>query len=85
MTIDPSRAQGSNARGGTTDFKGRVGEGIYLNPKSMYNNSPKPMIAAIKAIILHTFGVQVCRLLRGFDPQLGIGSLGPEHSRCGSF
>ena len=31
----------------------------YLNPKSMYNNSPKPIITDIKAIILHTFGVQV--------------------------
>ena len=30
---------------------------MYLNPKSMYTNSPKPMIIAIKAIILHTFGV----------------------------
>ena len=33
--------------------------GDYLNPKSMQNNSPKPIITAIKAIILHTFGVQV--------------------------
>ena len=30
-----------------------------LNPKSMQNNSPKPIIAAIKAILLRTFGVQV--------------------------
>ena len=29
-----------------------------LNPNSMYDNSPKPPITAIKAIILHTFGVQ---------------------------
>ena len=29
------------------------------NPKSMQNNSPKPIIIAIKAIILHTFGAQV--------------------------
>ena len=28
----------------------------YLNPKSMQNNSPKPIIIGIKAIILHTFG-----------------------------
>ena len=32
---------------------------MYLNPKSMQNNSPKPIITAIKAMILHTFGVQV--------------------------
>ena len=32
---------------------------VYLDPKSMYNHSPKPIITAIKAIILHTFGVQV--------------------------
>ena len=31
----------------------------YLNPKSMQNNSPKPKILAINAIILHTFGAQV--------------------------
>ena len=31
----------------------------YLNPKSMQNNSPKPIITAIRAIVLHTFGVQV--------------------------
>ena len=31
----------------------------YLNPKSMQSNSTKPKIIAIKAIILHTFGVQV--------------------------
>ena len=30
-----------------------------LNPKSMQNNSPKPIIIAIKASILPTFGVQV--------------------------
>ena len=29
---------------------------FYLNPKSMQINSPKPVIVAIKAIILHTFG-----------------------------
>ena len=28
-----------------------------LNPKSMLNNSPKPRIIAIKAIVLPTFGV----------------------------
>ena len=27
----------------------------YLNPKSMSNNDPKPIITVIKAIILHTF------------------------------
>ena len=27
----------------------------YLNPKSMLNISPKPIIIALKAIILHTF------------------------------
>ena len=32
---------------------------MYLNLKSMSNNSPKPRIIDIKAIILHTFGVQV--------------------------
>ena len=31
----------------------------YLNPKSMQNNSPKPIIIAMKAIMLHTFGAQV--------------------------
>ena len=31
----------------------------YLNPKSMENNSPKHPNTAQKAIILHTFGVQV--------------------------
>ena len=34
----------------------------YLNPQNMYNNSPKPPIIAIKAIILHTFGAQVLLL-----------------------
>ena len=29
---------------------------VYLNPKSMLNNSPKPIITTTKAIILHTFG-----------------------------
>ena len=28
-------------------------------PQQYVNNSPKPIITAIKAIILHTFGVQV--------------------------
>ena len=32
---------------------------VYLNPKSMYNNSPKLVIMVIRAIILHTFGVHV--------------------------
>ena len=32
---------------------------VYLNPKSIQHNSPKPIIMAIKAIILPTFGVQV--------------------------
>ena len=32
---------------------------VYLNPKHMQNHGPKPMIKAIGAIILHTFGVQV--------------------------
>ena len=32
---------------------------IYLHPKNMQHNSPKLIIIAIKAIILHTFGVQV--------------------------
>ena len=31
----------------------------YLDPKSMLNNSPKHIIIAMKAITLHTFGVQV--------------------------
>ena len=35
-----------------------IGFKVHLNPKSMQNNSPKPIITAIKAIILHTFGVQ---------------------------
>ena len=33
--------------------------GGYLNPKSMQNNSPKPIEIAPKAIVPHTFGVQV--------------------------
>ena len=32
---------------------------MYLHPKSMSNNSPKPIKTAQKVIILHTFGVQV--------------------------
>ena len=32
---------------------------LYLNPQSMPNNSPKTIIIAIKAIILHTCGVQL--------------------------
>ena len=28
----------------------------YLNPQSMENNGPKPLIIAIKAICLRTFG-----------------------------
>ena len=31
---------------------------VYLNTKSMYNSSPKPLRIAIKVILLHTFGVQ---------------------------
>ena len=31
-----------------------LGFRVYLNPKSMQNNSPKPIIIAITAIILHT-------------------------------
>ena len=35
-------------------------EGLRIPlPQKYANNSPKPMITAIKAIILHTFGVQV--------------------------
>ena len=34
-------------------------EELYLNPKIMRNNSPKPIIIALRAIILWTFGVQV--------------------------
>ena len=37
----------------------RSGVWRYLNPKSMQNTGPKPTIIAIKAIILHLFGVQV--------------------------
>ena len=33
--------------------------GVYLKPRSMQNDSPKPLIIAIKAIVLHTCGVQV--------------------------
>ena len=33
--------------------------GVYLNPQSMENNGPQPIITAIKAIMLHTSGVQV--------------------------
>ena len=32
---------------------------VYPNPKIVQNNGPKPLTIAIKAIILHTFGVQV--------------------------
>ena len=38
-----------------TSFLNRV----YLNPKSMQKHAPKPIIIAIKAIILPTLGVQV--------------------------
>ena len=31
----------------------------YLEPKSMQNNGPKPLKRAQRAIVLHTFGVQV--------------------------
>ena len=31
----------------------------YLNPKSRSNSSPKPIILARRANVLHTFGVQV--------------------------
>ena len=31
----------------------------YLNPQNMQKNSLKPIIIAIQAIILHTFGIQV--------------------------
>ena len=42
---------------------------LYLNPKSMQNDSPKPPKIAIKAIILHTFSVQVEMVLNPkFDP-----------------
>ena len=34
----------------------------YLDPKSMQNNSPKHLKLAQRAIILHTFGVQVLLL-----------------------
>ena len=37
----------------------RVEREVYLNPRSMQNDSPKPRITAIRAIILHTFGVWV--------------------------
>ena len=32
---------------------------VYLNPKSTSQNSPKPIRTAIKAILSHSFGVQV--------------------------
>ena len=35
----------------------------YPNPESILKNSPKPTITAIKAIIIHVFGVQVLVLL----------------------
>ena len=40
----------------------------YLSPKSMQNNSPKPRITAIKASILHPFGVQVAPKFYNSEP-----------------
>ena len=55
------------------EFKGwGLGFRAYLDPKSMQNNSPKPMIISINAIIFPTFGVQVGMRVRvsgsGFAP-----------------
>ena len=44
---------------GGLGFLGVWRVGVYLDPKSMQNNSPQPIKTALKAIILHTFGVQV--------------------------
>ena len=46
----------------------------------MLNNSPKPLIIAIKAIILHTFGVQV-----GFRAEYVGGSNGWSPSKLPVF
>ena len=72
----------------------RPGEGlgvgayrVYLNPKSMQNNSPKPLKTAQKAIILHTLGVQVGFFeVQGFRVSgLGIGALGFRIQGLGIF
>ena len=42
----------------------------YLDPKSMQNNSPKPIITTIKAIILRTLGVQVGLTWKPWPPSL---------------
>ena len=54
---------------------------LYLNPKSMYNNSPSNI--AQKAIILHTFGVlvQPAKVAKIFDPWDPLtGSQQPKES-----
>ena len=37
----------------------RLVSNVYVDPKSMHNNGPKPLETAQKAMILHTFWVQV--------------------------
>ena len=56
-------------------LRGKVwNSSLDLNPKSMQNNSPKPIKAALRAFILHTFGVQVIFL--------GLKDEGCQESDC---
>ena len=48
---------------------------VNLKPTSMYN-SPKPRITAQKAIILHSFGVQVGFRILGGQCQGGVKGFG---------
>ena len=43
----------------------------------MLNNSPKPMITFIKAIMLHTAGVQAITISLAFDPGNVVPRLTP--------
>ena len=62
----------------------------HLNPTSMLNDSPNPLILAIKAILLHTVGVQALETseLRGPKAQkvrlcrggAGVQGLGCRHA-----
>ena len=50
-------------------------KGLPKPPKNMQHNSPKPKIAAIKAIIIHVFGVQVGFRVLGFIAYRGLAAL----------
>ena len=51
-------------------------QGLYLNPKSRQNNSPKPLKPAQKPIILHAVGIQVLVIhLWGSSAQTSLSGL----------